>query len=50
MSIYNVLQHYYDNRHSPESWSLLLTSLPAENNGGERALTQSIEKYNKRLF
>ncbi len=31
MIIYNDLQHYYDNRCSPESWSLLLL---AENSGG----------------
>ncbi len=30
--IYDVLQHYYDNRCSPESWSSLLTSLLDENN------------------
>ncbi len=29
--IYDVLQHYYDNQHSPESWSTLLTSLLSEN-------------------
>ncbi len=29
--IYNVLQHYYDNRRSSESWSSLLTSPLAEN-------------------
>ncbi len=38
--IYDVLQHHYDElRCSPESWSSLLTSLLAENNGG--AKTQS---------
>ncbi len=27
--IHNVQQHHYDNRHSPENWSLLLMSLLA---------------------
>ncbi len=46
--VYDVLQHYYDNQHSPESWSSLLTSLLAENNGG--ALRQSVKKYSKHSF
>ncbi len=48
MFIYDVLQHYYDERCSPESWSLLLMSLLAENNRGARALRQSVKKYHKR--
>ncbi len=43
-NIFDVLQLYYDNRCSPESWSSLLTSPPAENNGGACALTESVEK------
>ncbi len=48
--IYNVLQHYYDNLCSPESWSSLLMSQLAENNRGACALRQSVKKHNKRLF
>ncbi len=54
MIIYNVLQPYYDEWCSPESWSLLLTSLLAENNGGAGALKvlrQTIKKHrNSHLF
>ncbi len=50
MIMYDVLQHYYDDRCSPESWSSLLTSLLAENNGGSCALRQSIKKHNKHSF
>ncbi len=32
MIIYDVLQHYYDNRCSPESWSSLLTAQLADLN------------------
>ncbi len=46
--IYNVLQHYYDEWRSPESWSLLLMSPLADREAC--ALTQSIEKYIKRSF
>ncbi len=35
MIIYNVLQAYYEERCSPESWSSLLTSPLAENSRGE---------------
>ncbi len=48
--MYDVLQHYYDERRGPESWSSLLTSPLAENNGGARALRQSVKKHNKRSF
>ncbi len=34
--IYDVLQHYYVERHSPESWSSLLTSPLAENGKKQR--------------
>ncbi len=37
MIIYDVLQHYYDESCSEESWSSLLTSPLAENSGGEGA-------------
>ncbi len=30
--MYDVLQHYFDEQCSPESWSLMLMSLPAEKN------------------
>ncbi len=43
--IYNILQRCYDERHNPESWSSLLTSPLAENNGGAGAfkvLRQSV--------
>ncbi len=48
--IYNVLQHQNDKLCSPESWSSLLTSLPAENNRKAYAHKQSVEKYNKHSF
>ncbi len=48
--IYDVIQYYYDNHGSPESWSSLLTSSLAENNRGACALRQSIKKYNQHLF
>ncbi len=41
MILYHVLQHYYDNLRSPESWNSLLTSLLAENNWDAWALRQS---------
>ncbi len=37
--MYKVLHHYYDGRCSPESWSSLLASPPAENNEGAKALS-----------
>ncbi len=37
MIVYDVLQHYYDGRCSPESWSSLLESLLTYNNGGKEA-------------
>ncbi len=43
--MYNVLQHYYDERCSPESLSPLLTLRVAKNNGGACALSDSIEKH-----
>ncbi len=45
--IYDVLQHYDDERCSPESWSSLLTSPLAENNGSlwaHQVLRQSVKK------
>ncbi len=48
--MYDVLQHYYDERCSPESWSSLLTSSLAENSRGAHALRQSFEKHNKCSF
>ncbi len=39
MIIYDVLQHYSDERCSHKSWSLFLTSLPAVNIG------QAVKKY-----
>ncbi len=45
--IYEILQHYYDELCSHESWSSLLTSLLAENSGGAGAfqvLRQSVRK------
>ncbi len=42
MIIYSVLQHYYDERCSPESWSLLLTSLLAEDNRGTQTVHQKM--------
>ncbi len=50
MIMSDVLQHYYVKWCSLESWSSLLTSLLAENNGGACALRQSVKKYNKRLL
>ncbi len=47
MIIYNVLQHYYNEQCSPESWSSLLMSLLAENKeglGAFQVLRNSIEK------
>ncbi len=41
--IYDGLQHCYDERCSPESWSSLLMSLVAENNRGAWALRQEIQ-------
>ncbi len=46
MIMYDVLQHYYD---SPESWSSLLMS-PLAENGGTRALSQSVDKHNECSF
>ncbi len=40
----DVLQDFNNNQRSPESWSSLLTSPPAENNAEACALRQSIEK------
>ncbi len=48
--MYDVLQHYHDNRRSPQSWSSLLISQLAENNRGARALRRYDEKYNKCWF
>ncbi len=42
--IYAALQHHCDERCGPESWSSLLKSLLAENNGGASALIQSIKR------
>ncbi len=42
MIIYNAVQHYNDERCSPESWSPLLMSLLAKNSGGACALKQSV--------
>ncbi len=51
MIIYEVLQHYYDEQRSRESWSSLLMSLLAETKQQRKcALRQSVEKHNKRLF
>ncbi len=47
--IYDILQYYYDNWRSFESWSSLLTPPLAENNGGTCALRRSVEKYNEVL-
>ncbi len=47
--IYNVLQHYCDERCSHESWSSLLTSLLVENNGGEKAFKVLRQSGEKRL-
>ncbi len=47
--IYDVLQHYYDERRSPESWSLLLTSLLAENSGGLEAY-QELRHCSKKVM
>ncbi len=44
--ISNILQLYYDNQHSPESWSSLLLSQLAENNRGACALRQSKNTIN----
>ncbi len=41
--IYKVLLHYYDEQRSHESWSSLLTSLTAENNGGFENLSKNIK-------
>ncbi len=41
--IHDVLQHRYDSWCSPKSWSSLLTSPQAENNGGACALRQSVK-------
>ncbi len=41
MIIYDVLQHYYENWRSPESWSPLLTSQLSENYRGACALRQT---------
>ncbi len=46
----DVLQHDYDEQRSPESWSSLLMSSLAENNGRAHALRQSIKKRNKCSF
>ncbi len=43
--IHDVLQHYYENWCSPESWSSLLTSLLAENHRGACALRQAVKKF-----
>ncbi len=48
--IYDALQHYYDSRCSPESWSSLLRQPLAKNSGGACALRQSVRKYNKCSF
>ncbi len=47
--IYGVLQHYYDERCSPEIWSSLLTSLLAKNNRGECAFSPSKNTINARF-
>ncbi len=43
-------QHHFDDWRSPESWSSLLTSLLAENNGGTCAIGQLVKKHNKHSF
>ncbi len=50
MIIYDVLQHYYNNWCSPESWSSSLMSPLAENNRGACALRHYVEKHNKHSF
>ncbi len=50
MIIYDVLQHYDDDRRSLESWSSLLTSPLSKNNRGACALKQYVKKYNKHSF
>ncbi len=44
MIIYDVLQHYYDNRRSPERWSLLLMSPLAENKEEEHVHSDSLSE------
>ncbi len=44
MIIHNVLQHYYDERCRPESWSSWLTPPLADNNRGASAFIQSLQK------
>ncbi len=50
MIIYNVLQHYHDERCSPESRSSLLTSPLPENNEKVCAFRQSVQKHDEHLF